>query len=605
MHHATHIDRIASGESGTRDAASRWERLALFFVALGAVTMVVLLLRRAAVGIDFTDEGFHLNWIAHPEAYPASVTQFGFVYHPLYRVFGGDIARMRQCNLLLTVALAWGMFEALFRTQLVRTPEDRVATAVLGFVFATSSLMLLYQWLPTPNYRSLTLQAMLITGIGALLVGSPRPRTRWFAWVLLGVGGWLVFMSKPTSAGALALIIAATLLYLRHLPPRMLVLTALVAVGLLGISAFVIDGSIPGFVHRFEIGVEDLQRLQGGYTLGEIVRVNLVFLTPVEGVTIAISTALIALGTIASFSDDPSRRRLTAIAVLVLALLSLGAMARLRAVGPLSSSFLGMQFLAILLGTAIAVRQMWRGTATAKTDGVPLWRCFLLLPYAYVFGTNSNYWGSMSPAVVFWVVFGIGLLVQFAPVAVRWWNLLPMAVVAQVVVGAILLSSAELPFRQIRALREQREILRIPATGVTLRVSHEVATYVNRLDSITQVSGFERGTPMLDFTGRFPTALYLIGARPIGLAWLAGGYPGSRNVVAAGLDRVPPEQMRRAWVLAEPVGPRHIPVDLLQRYGLDIERDYDVVGRLRSPMGEYYYRREQVLYRPRGTAIKP
>ena len=74
---------------------------------------------------DFTDEGFYLNWIAHPSLYKASHTQFGFIYHPLYLLFGGDIVLLRQANILITLALAWLLFFSFFRTQAGRNePAD-------------------------------------------------------------------------------------------------------------------------------------------------------------------------------------------------------------------------------------------------------------------------------------------------------------------------------------------------------------------------------------------------------------------------------------------------------------------------------------------------
>ena len=47
-------------------------------------------------GIDFTDEGFYLNWISNPFLYKASTTQFGYIYHPLFLLVEGNISKLRQ-----------------------------------------------------------------------------------------------------------------------------------------------------------------------------------------------------------------------------------------------------------------------------------------------------------------------------------------------------------------------------------------------------------------------------------------------------------------------------------------------------------------------------
>lgn len=75
-----------------------------------AATMLILgwVLKYSSYGIEFTDEGFHLVSISNPFIYDFSITQFGFVYHPLYVLLGGDIAALRQANILVTFALAGG-----------------------------------------------------------------------------------------------------------------------------------------------------------------------------------------------------------------------------------------------------------------------------------------------------------------------------------------------------------------------------------------------------------------------------------------------------------------------------------------------------------------
>jgi hypothetical protein len=86
-------------------------------VALCAVGVILLISWRSkysAYGIDFTDESFYLLWIANPFIYDESITQFSFVYHPLYRLLNGDVAALRQANILITFALAWGLTYSFF-----------------------------------------------------------------------------------------------------------------------------------------------------------------------------------------------------------------------------------------------------------------------------------------------------------------------------------------------------------------------------------------------------------------------------------------------------------------------------------------------------------
>ena len=52
--------------------------------AIAGLSLLGWVLLNCRAGFDFTDEGFYLNWIANPWNYRASLSQFGFVYHPLY-----------------------------------------------------------------------------------------------------------------------------------------------------------------------------------------------------------------------------------------------------------------------------------------------------------------------------------------------------------------------------------------------------------------------------------------------------------------------------------------------------------------------------------------
>src|ERR1019366_10382367 len=60
---------------------------------------------RCRFGYDLTDEGAYLTAISNPSIYKATATQYGFVYHPLYELVGGNIAFLRHANVLLTLGL--------------------------------------------------------------------------------------------------------------------------------------------------------------------------------------------------------------------------------------------------------------------------------------------------------------------------------------------------------------------------------------------------------------------------------------------------------------------------------------------------------------------
>src|ERR1700737_2646485 len=113
-HEAPPVVRNSIAQNSFLASGMQWIAL---LVSVGAsLTLMGWVMLRCRSGFEFTDEGFYLNWISNPWDYHASVTQFGFVYHPLYKLVGGDIALLRQPNVLISFALGWALCFTLLRS---------------------------------------------------------------------------------------------------------------------------------------------------------------------------------------------------------------------------------------------------------------------------------------------------------------------------------------------------------------------------------------------------------------------------------------------------------------------------------------------------------
>lgn len=84
------------------EKASIDEKVIMAISFVGTVFMLFFVFLYSRYGFDFTDESYYLSWIANPFDYAASATQFGFIYHPLYVLLDGNIAALRQANILIT-----------------------------------------------------------------------------------------------------------------------------------------------------------------------------------------------------------------------------------------------------------------------------------------------------------------------------------------------------------------------------------------------------------------------------------------------------------------------------------------------------------------------
>lgn len=555
------------------------------FLNLVTFLMLAWLLWLCQFGLDFSDEGFYLVWAANPFLYEVSTTQFGFVYHPLYLLLNGDIAGFRQANLLLTFSLAWfASYQLLHRPDFEQS-FSLYPRASISAALALSAFLMLRLWLPTPNYNGLALQALCLASAG-LLMASPRKEARSLAgWMLLGLAGSLLFLAKPTSAIALTCLTGLYLFLARKFSLVLICLSAAIALLCFIISALLIDGSIGGFIQRLIDGVV-------AYTVLDAEPLSLFRLEPLALPHI-VSLALFAL-TVAVFmliavngTGGRAGRVVGSLFLLALGATTLAILAGTRKtpiiVGPFQELLLAALPFGMLAAT-LALHRTWRAPLQLERWALIL---FLLgLPYAFVFGSNNNYWSTATHAIIFWIMAGAVLLQSTA----HWKALLAAGFCAQLLVAVQLNNAALEPYRQPYALSDQSFEITLPGTGAHLRIAHTFGEYLGDVMGLVHDTGMPPGTPVIDFTGHSPTVLHVMGARSIGQAWMVGGYPGSNTLAKMMLSRVPCQDLAKAWLLTEPDGPKRLDLEaILPDFGADPLADYTIVGSLPTPPGKSGY----------------
>ncbi|RJG04652.1 hypothetical protein D3870_00220 [Noviherbaspirillum cavernae] len=567
-----------------RQSGLRWIALAVPVVASFAA--LVWILARMRHGFDFTDESFYLIWISSPWSFDISATQFGFVYHPLYRLVGGDIALLRQANALITCALAWGLLVVFFRTaaRQLSLAEGMAISAALSL----SSLLSLVTWLPTPSYNSLALQALLVAAIGILLTGRESVRASVIGYVLIGVAGWLTFMAKPTSAAMLGVVVPCYLLLARKLNFRRLLISVATAVVLWCSSAALIDGSLHGFIARLTNAIELYKMVGAGHTASQIFRLGEFALTENEKVLLKTGIVIVFLPSFLLLLRNEKARLIGAAMALMSFLASIGMVFGMfedmaDIIPP--SSFQGLLIASVPFGVVlISLVKLPKESFVKMTQGnFSLGLCFLLLPYVYAFGSNNNYWYASAGAGLFWILAGVVRLAPALPRQAAARILLSIAAGAQLITLLLVNAGMEHPYRQPQALRLSQELVRMGVQESPLLLSPIAAQYVRQLKHTAQESGFVRGEPVIDLTGHAPGAVFALGGRAIGQPWLVGGYKGSEGFVKASLDRASCDDIAKAWILIEPAGSRALSPLLMERYGIHVAQNYRAVGSFVSP----------------------
>ncbi|MET0674674.1 MAG: hypothetical protein ABW175_02640, partial [Bradyrhizobium sp.] len=508
------------------------EWIALALCAASSALLLIWVMFHCRFGFDFTDEGYYLNWISSPWNFDASVTQFGFVYHPLYRLLGGDIASLRQANVLITWILSCALCVTWVRSLrpdwTALRPPQRAGFVAAAIVLASSSLAVLDLWLPAPNYNSLALQSLITATIGALLAGRAWSFGSTAGWMLIGVGGGVAFLAKPPTAAMLAGLIALHVIVAGKFSLRGLTVAAATALVVLVIAALAIDGSLPGFVGRIVSGLDLVNQLAPGTRTSHFFRWDGLELSRGQRTVFVIVLLLSCVLSALAFLGKSAARPGAALAALLLAVLSIVCLVWGLPLRFSADLVQPTQFLAIGLGVLLTTLAFAAGTfRRISRSSWALILLLLMLPYAYAFGTNNNLWIAASRAALFWVLAGFVVCVENAAADHAWRRLLPISALTLLLTALIVAAAMEVPYRQSRPLRLQHESVEINRQGSRLLLSEEAASYVRGLGNLAKQNGFGAGDPMLDLTGVSPGSLYLIGARPLGAAWLLGGYPGS------------------------------------------------------------------------------
>jgi hypothetical protein len=577
-------------------AATIIERGALAICAFATLAVLGWMLWLGPHGLDFSDEGFYLAWLADPFLYDASASQFGFVYRPLFLALRGDVGALRQANVLLCWGACFAMFLALARrTQ--PTGAARLPRGIAAAGLAVAALAVFSGWLVTPNYNTLVLQSFAVVVCGLAMANGARA---WRGAVLVGLGGALAFLAKPSSAAALAPLAGIVLLAEGRSAWRTLPLAAFVAVVALLGFALAVDGSPQEFLERLSRGAEVMRLLGSTYSWQESLRWESFTLTAREREVVMAAALACGGGAWTALRREALPRIAGAMVAMAGASLALAWLA--RGEPPLPPSLFENL---VLSGAALGAAGAAACARRPRLDHARTWlqgACIAALPAAHAFGSNNYYWHVGGYAGVVWIAGGAFVLAAAAAgprEAARAW--LPVAGAALCLSTLLLLIGQAQPYRQTAAVSAQRTPMQL--RGARVYVTPEVATHFAELQSGARAAGLRPGTAVLDFTGQSPAALYALRARAVGLPRLAGGYPGSNALAAWVLRRLPCGTIAGAWLMVEPGGPRALDLGLLEGEGARVARDYEPAFGVTTPpgAGEAPHPRAQSLLRPLRT----
>lgn len=557
----------------------------------------------AGHGLDFTDESFYLFWLADPFQYRWNVSQFGFAYHPLYALLDGDIAALRRANMLLCLVPAWAVADRYLRVLGAAEAGGALARACLAAGLATPVLLVFSSWLLTPNYNTLTLQGLLLAVFGLLGLTRAERRGLTADWFWLGTGGAWVFMAKPSSALALAVLTVAYLAFWGGRYWRAACLAALTATGWLLALALLVDGSVTGFIERLREGLAIANLMLEVNAVTHIFRLDWPAFTPFDLTLLQSLAALTALTTLSVAASGRWRLLALAAAVVLMGVaLWYGAHAapvtwrNVRTFTPYAA-LCGIALGALVAGGILVFpgprRWLTRGQLAATL-------LCLALPYAYAFGTFSNYAQVAPKAGFFWILAGASLLGAGAARTAAPRVLVPLALFATLICGVLVAHGMEFPYRQAQPLRLHEHQVEVGAAHSRLWVSEAMADQLRAARAAAIAGGFQPGTPIIDLSGQSPGLVFALQGQAPGAPWLLGGYPGSATYTEAVFGGSSCATLSAAWLLVEVDGKRAIPASVARRFGATFPGSYAEAGRwtVAAGLGGSRAARTQVLFKP-------
>ena len=559
----------------------------------------------SAYGIDFTDEGYYLNWISNPFLYrDFTVSKFGFIYYPLYNLVDGNIASLRKVNFFITFVLACTLVYLVINNLLKFEKINRVIQCILSSGIAISSFT--YVTIQTPSYNHLTFQALLITSIGIALIDVTKFNKNVLSYVIIGVGGWLTFMAKPSSAAGLAPVVLIYLILSKNFQLRFLLIAVVTSFILFIISAYIIDGSITAYVEQYILSFDLLTLQQGGYGINRIFRIDSLNLSNKITLSIffifLISVFFIWL-TLKNYKINNFIYIITCFLILViiatLAVADINWNPNFGFYQPYQLFGIGYACLFIIIILII------KNKIKIYNIRWKLFFLFLILPYIQALGTNSNYWEQSGYVSLFWLISGFVLIIPWFCKLKLFQPIILLVLVSQLIVSIHIKERIEKPYRYNQPLRLDDTKIAVNDKNQQLILSKEFANYINEARKIAAQSGFNKQDSIIDLSGQSPGLLYLIGAKSIGTAWNIGGYKGSLDMAKATFNLVDCTDISNSWVLYEPKGPRSISADLLVSLGMNFPKQYQKVGSWETASGAGGYKeiRIQELYKPLNVNI--
>lgn len=589
---------------GSALTARKWvfENFTLLCIGILSGSLLALALKLCWIGFDITDEAYYLIEISDFQAFRGTATNFGALYHPVYKAFDGSLVALRIFNILSIYSLAWVLAYLVLQTRFSSAELGGLASKMLAAGLAAVSLVFLLRWIPSPGYNSLNVIGLLVSSIAVAQLLKNGQKSIYGGSILLGIGGWVVFMAKPSSAALLAVIALAVLKAIdsirsdKYFFAASLMLSAAVAVCLLAISAILLDGSLMTFIDNLFEGANRGSQLIGNrwFSFDMVWRGALKLRFASHWILWATPLLIIICGFamwfLARYPEALSgyllKLELTLIFLIIATVFMIISGQAVNPLGALNTSEMFWIYWLVPI-SVLLIYLVW--SLSHKSAGSPIQRkvrilalFLIMMPYCFTVGTNNNYFASMVMVSIF-AYLSIFLLWPESGKASLEFLLRPFVLVLVLICFLALHRGAENPYRQVAPIFSASRVQLQEGPLKGLWVSAATGKYINEIREKSKSAGFSPGDPIIDLTGSSPGTIFALEGKSVGAAWLISGYPGSEKLAVDALKKEPSETIDGAWVLSENLSRSHNADYVLGQLGKDLDSDYIAVATFNVP----------------------
>jgi hypothetical protein len=552
-------------------------------------------------GFEFTDETYYINLISDPWEYNVTATQFGFVYHILYKIFYGNIASLRLVNfgfiLLIYMVVSYLFFDYF---NLVSSKIPKKYLLLLSWILAITSLSIYSLWLPTPNYNLLNYQALALALIGVILVcraknsNQRQGKISYFGgWIVIGLSGFLAFMARPHTGTGLAFLILIWAWVTSNFKIKGLAISIFVAFSLVFLTAILLDGSINSFIQRYVIFYEG-SKIAASHNNSLIFNFNVqIFYNSLTWPLIITFAILTFMGGLISYFSEENFEKNYFIAIYLYIGICLAIISFINAYMPIINNSGHLLWAPVFGAILVHIKRnsqiiIWPARSRLGWSGF-----ILVLVYLYGLGSNNQITFTTSLAS-FYILLALILLFNNNKTTLNLSNLVVGLIISSFYVTVIIMIIAwARPYRQIAPLWTFKTQLEVPMGGAKLKFPSLMASFMTQWYELAKNSSYLPGTPIIDLTGRSPGAIFILGGFLPKNPWITFGYSGSEEAAKDSLLRLSCEELAAAWVITDYHGNAVFNPAILLEAGVDYESDYTLRGVINFPMGF-----KTIQYRP-------